>query len=354
MVKVIVYLFPMAGLILLAPGCARDLSQDPRRATPALAPANPAQAANPLPPGAAQSKGPEETEYKKLLDADDEAQAEADKWIRENQDFAAKGGGLPQAEMNRRIRERFEPVRKGYEDFIQRHPEHARARVAFAGFLGDLGEDDAAKAQLERAMALDPNNPAVYNNLANIYGHEGPVKKAFEYFGKALELNPRESVYYHNFATTVYVFRKDAMEYFGIDEQQVIEKSINLYSNALRLDPDNFPVASDVAQTYYAVKPLRADEALNAWTNALRVAHDEVQRQGVLVHMARIKMAAGRFAEAHAHLDNVTDPVYNELKSRLARNLQERERNPSGNATNAPPAAVVGSTNAPPAAIEKK
>jgi tetratricopeptide (TPR) repeat protein len=285
-----------------------------------------------------ESKGAIDAEYHKIMDDDDEAQAEVDRWIRENQEYAAKGAGLPQAELTRRIRERFEPVRKAYEDFVKRHPEHAGGRVAYASFLGDLGDEQAAKEQLETALTLDAKDAAIYNNLANIYGHLGPVKKAFEYFTKAIELKPAEPVYYHNFGTTVYVFRKDAMEYFALNEQQVIEKALGLYSNALRLDPDNFPLASDVAETYYTIKPMRTDEALKAWTNALHVAHSDVEREGVYIHLARIKMAAGRLAEAGAHLNAVTNTLYSELKSRIASRIQERQREPKE--TNAPPSAV--------------
>ena len=147
------------------------------------------------------------------MEADDAAQAEVDQWIRDNDAAAAKGAGVPTAELKRRIRERFAPIRAAYEDFIQRHPDHARARVAYGSFLGDLQDEDGAQEQWEKALALNPKDPAVYNNLANLYGHTGPVKKAFEYYAKAIELNPREPVYYHNFGTTVFLFRKDAMEY---------------------------------------------------------------------------------------------------------------------------------------------
>ena len=45
-----------------------------------------------------------EKEYKKLLEADDAAQAEVDQWIRENDEAAAKGAGVPSADLKRRIR----------------------------------------------------------------------------------------------------------------------------------------------------------------------------------------------------------------------------------------------------------
>ena len=265
------------------------------------------------------------------MDADDDAQGEVDRWIQENEQFAAKGAGMPAAQLKRKIQDRLEPVRKAYEDFIQRHPHHSRARVAYASFLGDTKDEESAQEQLEQALALDTNSPAIYNNLANIYGHIGPVKKAFEFYARAIELNPLEPVYYHNFGTTVYLFRTDAMEHFKIDVAQVFAKAFELYSNAMRLDPDNFPLASDVAQTYYGIQPMRTEEALKAWTNALHIAHDEIEREGVYIHFARIKFMAGRLAEARSHLASVTNEMYAELKRRIERNVNEKE---SGAITN--------------------
>jgi tetratricopeptide (TPR) repeat protein len=275
-------------------------------------------------------------EYEKLLELDDAAQAEVDKWIRDNQQFAAHGGGVPAPDLNLKIRERLRPVREAYEDFLRRHPNHSKARVAYASFLGDTSSEEEAQEQLEKALAIDTNNPAIYNNLANIYGHTGPVKKAFEFYARAIELNPNEPVYYHNFGTTVYLFRQDAREYFGIDEQAVFDKALALYAKALKLDPSNFPLASDVAQTYYGIRPTRTEDALRAWTNAWNVANDQVEREGVHLHFARLKMNAGRFDEARAHIASVTNVMYADLKKRLVRNLEEREK--EAKSTNAAPA----------------
>ena len=63
---------------------------------------------------------------------------------------------------------------------------------------------------------------------------------------------------------TVYLFRKDAMEYYKIDEQQVFNKALACTSRPMKYDPANFELAQDVAQTYYGIKPVRTDEALSA------------------------------------------------------------------------------------------
>ena len=283
---------------------------------------------------------PVEAQFKKIETADDDAQAEVDNWLRENNEFKAKGAGIPDAEMNRRITKRFAIVRQGYEDFIKLHPNHVKARVAFASFLDDIHDEDGEMEQLEKAHELDPKDASVWNNMANYYGHNSPVKKAFEFYEKAIELDPHEPVYIQNFATTVYLFRKDAAEYYHITEQQIFDKALGLYTQALKLSPTNFPLATDLAQSYYGIKPVRTADALQAWTNALAVAHNEIEREGVYLHLARFKLNAGMFAEAHAHLNDVTNENFTDLKNRLARNLEERER-------------LAGDTNNPPAVSVK-
>ncbi len=266
-----------------------------------------------------------EMEFKKLEEDDDAAHTEVDRWIQENNEFKAKGAGLSNAELNDRIRKRLAPVQKAYDDFIQRHPNHAEVRLAYASFLDDLGDEDGSLVQLEKAREIDPKDPAVWNNLANHYGHSGGITNAFDYYARAIALDPTEPVYYHNFGTTVYLFRKDAREFYHIKEDQVFDKAMSLYSNSMRLDPTNFLLASDVAQSYYGIRPMRTNDALEAWTNALKLAGDELEREGVYLHLARWKMNAGHFAEARAQLSGVTNAALIELKERIARNLNERE-----------------------------
>ncbi len=281
---------------------------------------------------------PVEKEYLKLLADDNAAQEEADKWIRDNEAFAKKGAGLDGATMALRIEQRFAPVRKAYEEFLLRHPEHARARLAFGSFLNDIHEEEAAIQEWEKARELDLKNPAAWNNLANYYGHGGQVKKAFEYYAKAIELNPKEPVYFHNFGTTVYLFRKDAQEFYKINEAQVFDRALELYAQAVKLDPKNFPLATDVAQTYYGIKPARYEAAMAAWRHALSVANDEVEREGVYMHLARFEMNAGHFDEARQQLGRVKQKMYDGLRTQLLRLVDEKEAKAKAGAGKVPAA----------------
>ena len=202
----------------------------------------------------ANPNDPVERAYQKLMADDDTAQAEADEWIKERNRSATPQTDVEKAGLNSRIKRRFEPVKKGYEDFLATHPKHANARIAYGSFLNDIGEEEAAEAQWNQAREMDPKNPAPWNNLANFYGHNGGVKKSFEYYARAIELESTEPVYFQNMATTVFLFRKDAMEFYKITEQEVFAKAMDLYRKALSLDPENFSLAAELAQTYYGIK----------------------------------------------------------------------------------------------------
>jgi tetratricopeptide (TPR) repeat protein len=272
-------------------------------------------------------------EFARIEAADDAAQAEVDKWVRENNELKSKGQGVSEEALQRRINERFEPVRQAYDAFVQAHPNIARARMGYGNFLNDREDEAGAQVQWEKALELDPTNPATYNSLAGRYSESGPVNKAFQYFERAIELSPGEAVYYHNFGDVLYVLRKRAATYYGISEQDVFGKVLLVYSNAVRLDPRNFVFERDLAQTYYSVKPFQPDVALGVWTNAFSAAREETDREDVYVHMARVKMLAGWFAEARAQLTSVTNQASLNAKTTLLHNIEEREKEAASNSS---------------------
>ena len=287
----------------------------------------------------ANPNDPVERAYQKLMADDDTAQAEADEWIKERNRSATPQTDVEKAGLNSRIKRRFEPVKKGYEDFLATHPKHANARIAYGSFLNDIGEEEAAEAQWNQAREMDPKNPAPWNNLANFYGHNGGVKKSFEYYARAIELESTEPVYFQNMATTVFLFRKDAMEFYKITEQEVFAKAMDLYRKALSLDPENFSLAAELAQTYYGIKPPKfddtnatrraalklADEALAAWQTAQKLSSNELEREGIQLHFARWQINTARFDAARRSLAAVTNGFWAGSKKTLIKKLSSRE-----------------------------
>jgi tetratricopeptide (TPR) repeat protein len=276
-----------------------------------------------------------------IMVQDQDAQDEVDRWIQENQKFEAEGVGERNRNLNQKILKRFQSVREAYDEFIKLHPKNVEARLAYASFLSDIYDEAGERDQLLVAKDLDPTRPSIWNNLANYNGHRGDVRIAFDYYQKAIDLDPNESVYYHNFGTTVYLFRRDAEEHWKINEQQVFDKALTLYSNAMRLDPTNFSLATDVAQSYYGIKPTRLEDALKSWTNAMSIATTPFETQGVHIHLARTKLAANLFDEARAHIAVVNDPKLEELRARVKRNIEFQESAARTNSTPAPTDAPI-------------
>jgi len=257
---------------------------------------------------------------------------EVDKLNAEFEKFDGKGAAGPKAALLAKIDQRLQPIKKAYEEFLSHHPEHIDGRIAYGSFLNELGEEEDAITQWEKARELDPNNPTPWNNLANVYAHIGPIKKALQYYERAIELDPQEPVYLQNLATVTYLFRKDVAEMYRIDEEGVFNKSLDLYRRAMKLDPNNILLATDYAQSYYGIKPMRVDDAIGAWNHALTLAKSDAEKEGIYLHLARVELNSGHFTEAGQHLAMVKDPEMVELRERLKKNLEKKR----SEAVNAP------------------
>ena len=269
---------------------------------------------------------PTEQAYQQLLELDDEALTKIDEWIRASQRPDATE--TESIAIMGKIKAQIGPVREAYEAFIKDHPEHSKARLTYASFLTDIGEETEALPHLIKATELDPHLPAAWNNLANYYGHSGDLKKAFTHYEKAISIKPDEAVYYHNFGTTVFLFRKDVKEHYNITEEEVFDKALLLYKKAQSYDPQNFDLAEDIAQTYYGIrtqdvpsKMARPNEALKAWRYAEGIAPAEFEKQGVYLHLARVYIDLADFAKAEEQLKKISLPVYQELRDRIARRV---------------------------------
>ena len=188
---------------------------------------------------------------------------------------------------------------------------------------------NAARLRSKIATALElkkiqGKGDAIYwNEQADHYLHEGPITKAFECFEKGIAFDPTEAAIYQNLGTALFLYRKDAAKYYNLDEQQVYDRVFELYEQAMKQDQDNFALATDIAMTYYGIKPQRPEQALRAWRVALKLAPSGVEREGIFIHLARTEINAGFYGAARQSLVEVEDPAYAEMKEVLTRRVRE-------------------------------
>lgn len=271
---------------------------------------------------------------------DDDMEEALEALIRHHREGSPSDPTRPtRAEVEVRMEEQFERVNRKYRDFLSKYPDYAPGRVAYASFLEENGEFEKALAQLKEAVHADPTSAPAWNNLANHYGHYGGVEHAFPAYEKAIELRPFEALYHYNYATTVFLFRKDAAEYYQCDEQEVFERALQAYRKVRELRPDNFRYAFDYAQTYYGVKPAPADteagkreaaqavarNAIQAWKGALAIADNDIDRQGIHLHLARWYLKLQDWEEVRMQLALVQHEQHQSVKERLERNLAAQE-----------------------------
>lgn len=314
-----------------------------------LAGLNPLPAATlPEPDSPAKPKTPEE-ELAAVVHLDDLVHEEIELWL--DQAETNRLDTASRAALNLKIKQRRELVNAAYESYLRRHPADARARILWGSFLREAGWDKEALAQWEEARRLAPTNAAVWNNLGNYYAEEGPATNAFAHYAKAIELAPQEPLYHQQLARCLLVHDEDAAAWYKLAPQQVIQKAQDHLRRACALAPANFALATELAQTFYLLKvPLTgnrtndwqaaqklSDEALAAWETARKLARSDLERQGVLLHQARILISAERWADARRLLEQIQEPSLAGLKVELEARLAAREKAPPAPAAPASP-----------------
>jgi tetratricopeptide (TPR) repeat protein len=272
--------------------------------------------------------GPLQAELHRIMEEDERALLDVQRWLMEERAEIYATGRSPT--LKAKIEQRYKTVRDLYEDILQRHPKFTEARMAYASFLGEIYDEYNSMQQYERVIEEDSDNAAAMNNLANHYGHNGPVEKAFDLYERAIRLRPEEPIYYHNHGTTVYLFRRHAMAHYGITEQEVFDKALRLYSRALELNPGDFAMATDVAKSFYGIQPRRVDEAMAAWNVAYRLAFEEREKQGVRIHFARWENFAGRYDKAREWINSVTLEEFLPTKTNVLVTIAQHEAKAKG------------------------
>lgn len=85
-------------------------------------------------------------------------------------------------------------------------------------------EYDKAIEAYQKAIILNPNDDAAYNNIGNVYSQKGEYDKAIKAYQKSIELNPNDNVVYTNMGIA-----------YGRKEEY--DKAIDVYKKAIELNP---------------------------------------------------------------------------------------------------------------------
>ncbi len=282
----------------------------------------------PAPPSAQPRR---DLDLQAIFDADNAALTEVAEWIEQNRALILTDPRY-RDQLAQRIRVRLDRVRKLYLAFLSQHPNHARARAAYGSFLTHLDDQQGALRQLQISAELAPFNAAVHNNIATHLGtlavqsgRTNRVGEALAAYQKAIRLAPRVPLYRHNYGIALSLFRSQAAINLKRSPREVTTEAIAQLTEALRLEPTNFEIAADLAETHHELNPIPREAALAAWKHAATLATTNDQRGWAQLQMAIVNIETGHLTEAKTQLAKVNAEIYSKLKQRLLKAMAEQE-----------------------------
>lgn len=99
-----------------------------------------------------------------------------------------------------------------FKEFLLQYPEYPGAHVNLAIIHSSNGNDAAARASIDAALALEPNHPAALNQLGMLLRRNGKFLEAEAAYLKAVTVSPEYALAHYNLGVLneLYLQRLDA------------------------------------------------------------------------------------------------------------------------------------------------
>jgi tetratricopeptide (TPR) repeat protein len=106
---------------------------------------------------------------------------------------------------------RYDEARALLEEAVQLEPENVRALALLGPLYGRAGELELAETTLEKAVALGETSPEIRKNLALVYADQGRTEAALDVLRKATEESPADSSLWFSLGNAYLRARKAGM-----------------------------------------------------------------------------------------------------------------------------------------------
>ena len=233
-----------------------------------------------------------------------------------------KGAGTPEAA------DAFAQAIRYLEKAVTLAPRRADVHAELARAYLAADRLDAAAAEAEEALHLDPRNLVALNTAGTVAYYRSNLGLALEYFSRAAEIKPTDAQTHVNLGNTYFQMKswyrarqeyKKALEYIptaeiantrldrarlyyaiGLCYEHTLnyDKEIEALSNAIHLDDAYFDAYLQLAHAYAAKGEYRA--AVQALRIAVQKAPSDAERVRAYLQLGKTLEQAGKMHEAVA------------------------------------------------------
>jgi tetratricopeptide (TPR) repeat protein len=199
---------------------------------------------------------------------------------------------------------------KDFDAAVKADPRNVDALQARALLLLEKGEAEQASKDLQAAVELQKDNPAVLGALADVMTNLKKYDEALKLCDQVIKLKPKETIGY-NLRARVNVLKDD------------LKAGINDLNEALKINPDD--LASLVMRSGLLAADGKTDEAKADIDRALSI---NPNLPPLILQKSRLAASAGKFAEAIGDVQTLlrSDPTNADYRLQLALYLQGDKR----------------------------
>lgn len=229
------------------------------------------------------------------------------------------------------LRARVALIRSAWKYVLDHYPNNAKANNYYGELLYDHLQDPAGAVQLWLlATRLDEKYALPHNNLALHFVHNGSIDSGLRHLGKALELDPKNPDILYNGAQMYLNFFPRLERQFEFNKEKLYKEAMRMSRDAAKFAPNDFDIVQDYAVNFFAAQNFGVEpdwtEAALAWQNARAVAPGDEQKFYTLLNEARAWKRAGKPA-------NAVEPIQQALalkpESDVAQRLLDELRSPA-------------------------
>lgn len=194
-------------------------------------------------------------------------------------------------------RKQFELVKDAYLLGLSKYDNSAVLHNFYGEFLLDyLGKADEAADHWQRAVTLDGKHARAHNNLGMYWLHIGKYPEGLAHMNRALALEPDNPDYLFNMIQVYLTNYLQVMEINHWSRKEIFEEAMRLSEQTVKLAPTDFELLRDHALNYFLADDFGIvpdwKKAAEAWRAAGKHARGKVEKFNVRLNEARVHIRA--------------------------------------------------------------